>query len=377
MIPKVEPALLNRMLEGRVKDLASTKRGLTKEDLAARQIALERAAGLHPMPPRTEMNAATTGIIQRDGYRIEKLRYEPMPSEVATAHLYLPDEPLKAPLIVSAHGSWKGKKAAPLVQARGTAWALSGFACLIVDAPGNFGDDPQDERSEMGDPADPALLMGSPWVGVYAWDLIRGAEMCLSRTDIDSEKLAITGEGDGGIAAALAFALEIRFAAAALVCTAPSLEQKSLESIAQLGIPGIALAGDFADMLALCCPRPVMLLAARNDNRAAEGDVSRTAEKLREAYRSVGRSEGKVRNQSFEGALDYNRRMREAVAGFLDEHLRGQSPREYLPEPRPLTDGAQNPYPSGTLPVDDPELAVGAQGSKTLRDILEMKLEHP
>jgi len=357
----MDPAALNKMLEGRIKDLASMRHGSSKAELDARKVQVLRALGLYPLPPRPDLNARVTGTIPRDGYRIEKLRYESRPGFLVTAHLYLPDPipntptpqyPTPFPLVVSSHGIWKGKKSAPVSQARGIAFALRGFATLIVDAPGSFGDDLSvDERGGIGAPGDPQLAMGSPWIGHYAWDLIRGVDACLGRTDIDPVHIAITGEGDGGIAALMAFAVEPRFICAALVCTAPSMEQKSLESIAQLGLPGIALAGDFSDILALRAPAPTMLLAAKDDDRFHFDDVAKTAEKLAKTNKNA-------RFESFEGGLDYNRRMREAVAAFFVEQFRKEPRREYLSELRPLTDGAQNPYAAGTVPQDVPDLFV-------------------
>lgn len=370
----MDPVALNKMLEGRVKDLASMRRGSGKEDLEARKQHVLKALGLFPLPPRPDLNARVTGTITREGYRIEKLRYESRPGLLVTAHLYLPDGRGPWPLVVSAHGTWKGKKAAPVVQARGVAFALQGMATLVVDAPGNFGEDLSvDERGLIGAPGDPALIMGAPWVGQYAWDLIRAVDACLGRTDIEPARIAVTGEGDGGIAAAMAFAVEPHFACAALVCSVPTLEQKSLESMAQLGIPGLALAGDFSDILTLRAPASTMLLAASNDDRFDGQDVARTAEKLAKANRNT-------RFERFEGGHDYNRRMREAVAAFFAEHLLGQSPRGYLPELRPLTDGAQNPYPAGTVPQDDPELFVTDwQSRQTLsfQDVLKQNMAEP
>jgi dienelactone hydrolase len=358
----MEPAALNKMLEGRVKDLTSMRRGHSKEDLAARTQHVLKAIGLFPIPPRTDLKAQVTGTIQREGYRIEKVRFESRPGLLVTAHIYVPEGQGPWPLVVSGHGTWKGKKSAPVTQARGIAFALRGFATLIVDAPGNFGEDLSvDERGLVGAPGDCALLMGAPWIGQYAWDLIRAVDVCVGRTDIDPLKVAITGEGDGGISAAMAFVAEPRFTCAAL------------ESMAQLGLPGLALAGDFSDILAIRDRAPVMLLGAANDDRFNLDDVKKTAEKL-------GKTDRQVRFEQFEGGHDYNRRMREAVAAFLSETLLGQSPRAYLAELRPLTDGAQNPYAAGTVPQDAPELFVTdwqSRQSLTFNDVLKANLAEP
>ena len=72
--------------------------------------------------------------------------------------------------------------------------------------------------------------------------------------------------------------------------------------------------------------------------------------------------------------------MRETAVAFFAEHLLGQAERAYIPEPRPLTDGAQNPYAAGTVPQDDPELLVTDwQNRQTLTflDLLKQNLSEP
>jgi dienelactone hydrolase len=376
MLPIMDPAALNKMLEGRVKDLASERRGSSKADVEARTALVLKALGLLPIPPRSDLRANVTGTVTGEGFRIEKLRYESRPGLLVTAHLYVPHGQGPWPLVVSAHGTWKGKKSAPVSQARGISFALRGLATLIVDAPGNFGEDLSvDERGQIGAPADPPLLMGAPWIGQYAWDLVRGVDVCLGRADIDPARIGATGEGDGGIATLMAFVIEPRFSCAALACTANSMEQGSLESMAQLGIPGLVLAGDFSDILAIRSPSPVLLMAAHEDDRFDFEDVKKTSEKL-------SRGQKNIRFAVFEGGHDYNRRMREVAAAFLSEHLAGLPHRDYLPELRPLTDGSQIPYVAGTAPRDDPQLFVTdtlARQSITFQDVLRANMadSHP
>lgn len=374
MLEKMDPATLNKMLEGRVKDLAGMRRGSSKEDVDMRRKHILMSIGLLPIPPRPDLRAVVTGTIAREGYRIEKIRYESRPGLLVTAHLYLPDGQGPWPLVISSHGTWKGKKAAPVSQARGISLALRGFATLIVDAPGNFGEDPTlDERSLLGAPGDPALIMGAPWIGQYAWDLVRSVDLCLGRPDIDPAHIGITGEGDGGIAAVFAFVVEPRITCAAIVCSAPSMEQYSLESIAQLGIPGVAIAGDFSDILSVLAPAPVLLLGAVADDRYHLADIERTYEKLAKSSKSA-------RFERFEGGHDYNRRMRETVAAFFAEHLQNQPRASYLAELRPLTDGALNPYPAGTAPQEDPDLAVTDWQNRqtmTFQDVLKQNMADP
>src|SRR5690606_18743341 len=43
-----------------------------------------------PDPERTPLNPRVTGVVQREGYRIEKVIFESRPSFPVTANLYLP-----------------------------------------------------------------------------------------------------------------------------------------------------------------------------------------------------------------------------------------------------------------------------------------------
>jgi hypothetical protein len=150
------------------------------------------------------------------------------------------------------------------------------------------------------------------------------------------------------------------------------MEQKSLETIAQLGVPGIVRAGDFSDILAIR-GAPVLLMSAIADDRYDSENVANTAEKL-------GRSVKNVRYEQFEGGADYNRRMREVAAAFFAEQLLGQPAAAYLPELRPLTDGIQAPYPAGTVPQDSPEMFVTdwqARQTLTFQDVLRSNMAQP
>lgn len=376
----MDASTLNRMLEGRIKDLAGMKRGGSPDDLAARRKQLEMSLGLYPPPARTDPKGFVTGTVEGEGFRLEKLRFESRPGLLVTAHLYLPIGQGPWPAVVSAHGIWKGKKAAAVCQARGIAYALRGFATLIVDAPGTFGDDLSlDERAGVGVPGDPELIQGAPWIGVYAWDLIRALDVLQMRLDIDKDKVGITGDGDGGIAAACAFSLDERFQAGAFPCSLGSMEQGSLEALAQIGLPGFALAGDFSEMMTACCPRPICLMGAKLDQRHSSADVMRTAEKVRAHY-SKQKLDGRVRFYVFEGGADYNRRMRETAMGFFTQFLIGGVEVDYLDELRPLTDGVQNAAVSGTARPEDGELLVTAptdRGTITFRDLLAEAMAGP
>jgi len=48
-----------------------------------------------PFPKKTPLNAKVTGILKKDGFRIEKIIYESMPGLYVTACLFIPDGTIK------------------------------------------------------------------------------------------------------------------------------------------------------------------------------------------------------------------------------------------------------------------------------------------
>lgn len=375
---------LNRMLEARVKDMAARRLPRNPaehtERIASQRDALAKALGLFPAPPRTELHAAVTGTLDRDGYRIEKVRYESRPGVLVTAHLYLPVGEGPFPLVLSPHGHFEFKKSTPVVQARGIGLACLGFACLIVDSPGvSWDDNEQNERKAMGSHDDPWLGMGSPVAGQYVWDLVRGLDYCESRSDLDTKRVGITGASGGGQAAMLAFAFDDRISAAVPVCQCVSFETNARYGCFCNHVPGILGLGDRADVLAMRAPAPVMLVGASDDPEFPAEGHQKTLEKLKGIYR-LHKSESNVRLELVEGKHDYNRRMREAMYAFFAQHLLGQHARGHLAEPRPLTDGVHNPYEAGTEPATSPDLIVtdpAERSTTTFRDLLERGLEEP
>jgi dienelactone hydrolase len=368
----MDAAKINDILDKRVRDLARSGGTVHADD---KPLALRKALGLEPLPPRTDLKATVTGVLQRDGYRVEKLRYEAQPGELVTAHLYMPDREGKFPVVLSPHGQWEFKKSTPHVQSRGISLALEGFACLVVDSPG-FSWDRNDtnERLGMGTHDDWFLSMATPVQGIYAWDLVRGLDYLETRADCDTSRVGITGSSGGGTATMYAFALDERIKCAVPVCSMASLESATTNGCLCNHVPGALLLGDRSDLLAMRAPAPVMIISATVDPDFPPEPSQRTYEKLRRPLKD------NVRLIVVEGPHDYSRRMRESMVAFFREVLLGEPRREFVPELRPLTDSSSNPAPAGTAAGEDPELwvlPVGDRGTITMREMLAKALARP
>jgi dienelactone hydrolase len=371
----VDSAVLNRLLELRVKDLAMSPPLGTVDE---RKLRLKRCLGLDPLPDRTDLRLQVTGILIRSGYRIEKLRYESLPGVLVVARLYIPDGDQKWPVILRPHGHWPEKSKAHPVQAGAIGLALAGFATLVVESPGYSSDDnATNERREMGSHDDPYLAMGWPVHGQYTWDLMRGLDYLESREDMDTKRVGITGESGGGTATMYAFAVDERIHAAVPVVATSSLGiQPNLGCFCN-HVPAIMSVGDRADILGLRAPdAPVFIISAQEDKEFPENGHRRTYERLKKLYGSS--ADRNVRFEVFWGGHDYNRRMREAALAFFSEHLLGADPAPYKPETRPLTDGGLNPAPSETEDPYESALVVTEpwdRSTRSFRSLLAEKLE--
>ncbi|MHC4112481.1 MAG: alpha/beta hydrolase family protein, partial [Planctomycetota bacterium] len=87
-------------------------------------------------PDRTPLNPQVTGVVRRDGYRIEKIIFESQPKHYVTAALFLPDEknhkePYPGVLVPCGHAM--NAKAYDSYQRMSALLALNGMAALVFD----------------------------------------------------------------------------------------------------------------------------------------------------------------------------------------------------------------------------------------------------
>src|SRR5436305_565830 len=84
---------------------------------ALRQAMLEAMGPVPPTPCALEPRVL--GVLQRPGYRIEKLVFQSRPDVWVTASLYLPGGTSgRRPAVLAVHGHWAGARRDPVVQAR-------------------------------------------------------------------------------------------------------------------------------------------------------------------------------------------------------------------------------------------------------------------
>jgi dienelactone hydrolase len=342
--------MVNAYLDKKVKSAAALPIPTTREEFDRRREAQRRelvlCLGLDPLPPRTPLKARVTGVLERRGYRIEKVVFESRPNFPVMAHLYVPDGAAgrKLPVIVNPHGHWGYKKNEPTVQSRLIGQALNGYLAIVIESPGSsFEGNRRVERRFAGTHDDLRLILGSQnATSVYVWDLMRTLDYLATRPEADMTRIGLTGASGGGLATMWAFAAELRFTCAASVVYASSYEVNPNNGCLCNHVPGSLQIGDRSDVLGLRAPSPVLIIGAEEDPEFPAKGMRLSGEKLSRLWALFGKSDD-AWLRMFPGGHDYSKPMRETAMGFFDKYLKGVGDGSPVPEPSFETEPPESP----------------------------------
>ena len=249
-------------------------------------------------PKRTPLNAKTVGVLDGDGYRIEKIIFESRPNHHVTATLYLPKTKPPYPGVVVASGHSATGKAAAYNQRYGIIMAKHGMAAICFDPIG------QGERYQnlnaRGKPKSRSttrehflmgvgsILVGRNTAGFLVWDGMRCIDYLTSRKDINAKKIGFTGCSGGGTQTSYVMALDDRVTCAAPSCYLTTF-RKLIDTIgpqdAEQNIFGqIAFGMDHPDYIFMRAPKPTIISATTKDFF----NITGTWDNFRQAKRFYG-----------------------------------------------------------------------------------------
>jgi dienelactone hydrolase len=298
-------------------------------------------AAIGDLPPRTPLNPRMTGVLERAGYRVEKVLYESRTAHHVTANLYVPatgSPPFPGVLVPCGHSA--NGKAYEAYQRISILLALHGFVALCYDPIG------QGERHQALGEKGPivwgtaehsladigARLLGSSAAALRIWDGVRSLDYLEGRPEVDPKRLGCTGNSGGGTLTSYLMVEDGRIEAAAVSCYLTSLERLFATIGPQDGeqnIPGqVALGIEHADYMIARAPRPTLVLAATKDFF----DIDGTWTSFREAkrlYALLGRSDC-LDILEAPGGHGFGRYQREAALRWFRRWLQGRddAPRE-------------------------------------------------
>jgi cephalosporin-C deacetylase-like acetyl esterase len=232
---------------------------------------------------RGPLNPRVTGVVERPGYRIEKLYFESRPRLYVTANLYVPARTGRRPAILGPLGHSQNGKAWPSYQKLFINLARKGYVVLAYDP---FG---QGERieypgartgvsalgggtSEHEHAGRRLILLGANFGLFRAWDGIRGIDYLLTRPEVDPERLGCCGQSGGGTLTQFLAALDDRIRVA--VVSEGNTENLAHEHVEPPGsaddaeqniVPGPARGIDRADLLYAFAPKPLLMTVTLHD----------------------------------------------------------------------------------------------------------------
>ncbi|MHB8899696.1 MAG: alpha/beta hydrolase family protein, partial [Thermoguttaceae bacterium] len=288
-------------------------------------------ASFGPEPERTPLNPKVTGVVERDGYRIEKVIFESRPGMLVTANLYVPkDRKQPMPGVVGTCGHSDNGKASEAYQSFAQGLARQGYVVLIYDPLGQ-GERLQyagaDLKSRVGVGVKEHLYAGNQQmlVGEFlgswrAWDGIRALDYLLTRPEVDPKQLGVTGNSGGGTMTTWLCGVEHRWTMAAPSCFVTTFRRNAENELPadteQCPPKALALELDHSDFLAALAPAPVIILGKEKDFFDARG-VEESYARLKRLYGLLGAEENV---SMFIGPTThgYTQENREAMYGWFN-----------------------------------------------------------
>ena len=286
------------------------------------------------LPERTRLNPRVVGVIEREGYRVEKILFESRPHFYVSAALFLPDPrrfqpPYPGVLVPCGHA--QPAKAHNEYQSMGALLALNGMVALVYD-PIEQGErmqllDTDGRQIAWGTQAHTLLgaaciLLGRNTAAFEIWDGMRAIDYMQSRPEVDAQRIGCTGNSGGGTQTSYIMALDERIKAAAPSCYLhyQAVQLRTAVGDAEQNIFGQILFGlDHPDFIMMRAPRPVLICAATKDFF----DINATWEAFRFAKRLYTRMGFAERVDLLENDAEhnYNKTQREGVARWMSRWL--------------------------------------------------------
>jgi dienelactone hydrolase len=258
----------------------------TRQGVAARQKAvIDNVWKMLGGPfERSPLNPRVTGIVERAGYRIEKVTFESRPRLYVTANLYLPTAAGPHPAILGPLGHSVNGKAWPSYQKLFSNLARKGYVVLAYD-PFGQGERIEYPGSRAGESAiGPGgtseheyagrrlILLGANFGLFRAWDGIRGIDYLVSRTEVDPDRLGCCGQSGGGTLTQFLAALDNRIKVAVVsegntenLAHANVEPPGSADDAEQNIVPALSHGIDRADLLYAFAPKPLLVTVTLHD----------------------------------------------------------------------------------------------------------------
>jgi dienelactone hydrolase len=312
-------------------------------EIRRQEIRAELWKMLGHLPPRPAIPKVTMiSRVDRGDYVLEKFEFDNEAGSVVPGYILLPKAgAAKHPAILYCH--WHGGEydlgKEELFQAKhtpeppGPAFARRGYVVLAIDASG-FGErngTGPDGLGERDYTAEETASKFDLWVGRTFWGmLLRDDLMALdylaSRSEVDPERIGVTGMSMGATRTWWLMALDERLKAGAAIACLTRYQNLMMHGVLaghDIGyfVPNMLTHFDSEAVVALIAPRPVLFQTGDQDSASPVEGIRIIESAVRPAYRLYGRD---AAFQSIiyggEGHI-YTPAMWAKTLAWMDDHL--------------------------------------------------------
>lgn len=289
---------------------------------------------LGDFPEKTPLNAEVVSTIStEDGYSIEKLHYQSVPSHHVTANFYIPDGDGPHPAVLFMCGHYPTAKVWVDYQNLCILFAKNGIACMIVDPICQYeryqaldedgdlldlGGSGTTEQSRL----DQGLVnCGSSITAMQVWDNHRGVDYLYSRTDVvDTSRIGALGHSGGGAQASYQLVYDQRLKVGCVTnylanektmftVTKPQTASQNLFYEGAMGI-------DQPDYVELFAPKPYMMIGT-DDGLFPLAATQETYQEAKLFYDKLGASDALQLFETEGSVHDYTQIKREATVQWF------------------------------------------------------------
>src|SRR5205807_268800 len=219
-------------------------------------------------------------------------------------------------------------------QDHGMWFAKNGYVCLVIDTL-QLGEIPGIHHGTYGirgtEPVETRFwwqALGYTPAGVECWNGVRGIDYLVSRPDVDSERIAVTGISGGGAATFWIAAADERVKCAVPVSGMSDLESYVKNKVINGHCDCMFLYNtyqwDWTTIAALVAPRPLLFANSDNDSIFPMDANRRIIAKLRKIYKMYGKPE-LVDEYVSKGGHDYRPDLRIAIFKWINQHTKNDT----------------------------------------------------
>ncbi len=318
-------------LDNRAERVAAIK---SLDDWKKRQNLLRQTLAdvIGRFPEKTPLNARVTGIRKKDGYRIENIIFESQPGFYVTSSLFIPENASKAPAVIYCSGhSETGYRSYQNILVN---LVKKGFVVFAFDPIGQ-GErlqyyNAEKRKSDVGGPTSEhsyvgaqAFITGNTLANTMIWDGIRALDYLITRPEVDSSRIGITGRSGGGTQSSYIAAMEPRIKAAApenyITDMTRIFQTIGPQDAEQIFPRGISNGLDMADLLTVRAPKPALLIATSMDMFPIKG-VEESSREVSRIYQAYGHP-GSFNMVSDDGPHASTKKNRESMYAFFQKTL--------------------------------------------------------